>query len=138
MGGPMLQGGGTPPPDGGIDFSSVTALLEQILNVLKYQINRGMKNGTIDLITLNAGATFQQIYSNSKPVTMALIQNISTENVTITSSISGSTASQGIILNKANAAGEGGGSMPVDNIDLKNLNFVRTTAGLTLAVYYEI
>lgn len=135
----MVQGGGSPPSNGGggVDLTSVNALLQQILDVLKYQINRGMKNGNIELISLASGATFQPLYLNPKPVTMALIQNISTEDVTITSSISGNTASQGILLNKANAAGEGGGSMPVDNIDLKNLNFVRTTAGLTLAVYYE-
>lgn len=69
-------------------------------------------------------------------VKSGIIENISTENVTIAVP-DGSAAGKSIILTKANAAGEGGGSLPVGNVDLAKFQYVRTTAGVTLGVYYE-
>jgi hypothetical protein len=123
------------PPNGGGDGSG--GLVGQILSLLQKLFGIGRSTPSIDTVALTTGATFQQMFGGSKKVMKAIIQNISTENVTITSINQNQVAGTGILLNAASASGEGGGSLPVSNVDLALLYFVRTTAGLTLAVYSE-
>ena len=122
------------PPVGG-DVASVEDFLKAILELLEYNILAGRKHGYIDVITLTTGAAYQKLYNERKHVTMALIQNLSTEVVSLQNTGGGANGER---LNPANLAGEGGGSLPVGNIDLAEISFVRTTSGVTLAVYYEI
>lgn len=139
MGG--AQTGGTPPPPsggGGVDLSSLLGILTAIYNVLLKAFGLNQSQPIIDPVDLTTGGAFQQMYPGTKAVESAIIQNISTENVTLTTATQGQVAGLGILLTKANNAGEGGGSHPVGNVDLAKFYFVRATAGHTLAVYYEI
>ena len=131
MGGGEPSSGGVPPPTGGI-----LALLQDLVDFIKSLWDRGKSTFAIDVITLVTGATFQRLYAYTRPVRSSIIQNISTEVVTLVSNENG-TASRGIILNPAAVGGEAGGSTPTGNIDLSKIWFVRTTAGVTLAVQIE-
>lgn len=123
------------PPTNGAP-QSLTGLLKQILFILNQSFFTGQSRHEITIISLDTGATFQQIFPATKLVKKAIIQNISTEAVTIISRATG-TVSQGIILNPADLAGQGGGSLPTGNVDLSKLWFRRVTSGVTLAVYRE-
>lgn len=131
MGNPTIMGGGG---TGGTPIPSMD--LTPLLNLLKPAFERGGHGFEITTISLTTAATFQRLFPNGLLVQMAIIQNISVEDVTIVKNISG-TAGVGIILNAATGAGKAGGSLPVNNVDLQQFCFVRTTAGVTLAVYYE-
>lgn len=96
----------------------------------------GNREPIIEIISLTTGGTFEKFYTSPTEIKYAVIQNISTEDVTITTGPQG-TAGQGILLNAASAAGKGGGSIEANDIDLANLFFVRATAGATLSIYYE-
>ena len=146
-----MGGGPAPPPGGGnggtggngTDNSVIIDLLRQILEVLKGVFTINFSEPQIDVITLTTGAAFERMYDNPRKVKSAVIQNISTEDVTLqigsgTSSTPAFTAGDGILLNAASASGKGGGSLPVGNIDLSKFYFVRTTSGDTLAVYVEL
>lgn len=100
-------------------------------------------NANIDVISTTTGAVIQQLYPNAKKIRKAIIQNISTDPVTIFSTIGTSngargTNSQGIILNAASGAGSGGGTLPTNNIDLSYFWFYAATTGDKLAVYSEL
>ena len=110
--------------------------LTKILTALAGSPTKGL-TGIVNVVSLSTGGTFQRISATSRLVNRAIIQNISTENVTIVSGSPNATAGQGIALNAAPATGLGGGSLPVGNIDLSTLFFVRASSGVTLAVYYE-
>lgn len=129
---------GPAPPINGPDEPPVidTSLIEQLLEILIREFDEGQERGEIDVISLTTGGKFQNLFPSDKPVRKAIIQNISTEDVTITTAEQ-SEAGSGIILNAATLSGEGGGSLPTGNIDLRALWFVRATAGATLAVYTE-
>ena len=133
MGGPPRS---TIPPVTPSSDTSMGNEVTQILQLLKAEFEEGRAFGTVEIITLDAGAVFQRLYANVKNVKRALIQNISVEDVTITTAIN-ATQGEGIILNAALALGTAGGSLPVSNIDLSTLCFVRTTAGITLSIYLE-
>lgn len=134
---PPMNGEAPPeePPTNGAP-QSLTGLLKQILFILNQSFFTGQSRLEITIHTLNTGATFQQLFPASKEVKKAIIQNISTEAVTIISTATG-TVSRGILLNPASISGEGGGSLPTGNVNLNKLWFRRATAGVTLAVYRE-
>lgn len=114
--------------------SSINEILKELLELWRYSILPGRKHGTIEIISLTTGAVYQKLFVERKLVTMALIQNLSTEVV----SLANTGGANGARLNPANLAGEGGGSLPVGNIDLSEIFFQRTTSGVTLAVYSEL
>ena len=118
---------------------SDNAALNAILVELKIQNKPGsIKFSGTDIRTLSAAATFQSLYTTPKNVNSAVIQNLSTEDVTIvTQEVPTPTAGEGIILNAANAAGEGGGTLSAGSVDLAKFKFVRTNTGVTLSVYWE-
>jgi hypothetical protein len=113
-----------------------TSLIEELLNKIITEFDEGQERGEIEIISLTTGGTWQNLFTSDKPVRKAIIQNISTEDVTIATAEQ-STAGEGIILNAATLSGEGGGTLPTGNIDLRAFWFVRATAGATLAVYTE-
>lgn len=127
--------GGTTPPNGGGGTNGSSSLLQQILDFIK-DIYKEVEPH-IETVELNVGATFQELFPGTKKVRFGLIQNISTENITLYTISAGQVAAKGICLTKANGAGEGGGSLPVGRIDLAKIWFVRATAGLSISVYYE-
>lgn len=114
--------------------SSINELLKELLELWRYSVLAGRKHGTIEIISLTTGAVYQKLYAERKHVTMAIIQNLSTEVV----SLANTGGANGVRLNQADLAGEGGGSLPVGNIDLSEIYFQRITAGVTLAVYSEL
>lgn len=126
-------GGGVPEPPG--QDAGLAALIEETNRLLRQQFERGFSQARIIIVSLTTGGTFDQLPPGTL-IARGIIQNISVEDVTVTTGRTG-TAAQGILLNAASAAGEGGGSMPLTNIDLGDIWFVRATAGVTLAVYYE-
>lgn len=136
-----MGGGSTPVSDGGgggggTGNDSILSLLQKIYDFIVSLWDRGKSRSTIEVISLTTGATFQRLYTNSRLVRSAIIQNISTENVTLTTT-PGGTAGLGIILNQGAGAGQAGGSLPTGNVDLMSYFFVRTTAGATLALHIE-
>ena len=109
---------------------------KEIAPLIEEEYRRGESNPVIDVLTLGTGGTAQAFYTDVRRlVRKAIIQNISVENVTIGTS-KNTAIGLGIILNAA-TAGQGGGSMPVYNVDLTKLYFNRTTSGVTLAIYIE-
>lgn len=118
-------------------------LLQEILGELQALVDRGMLNATIEFQTIASGATPQVLYANSKPVRTGLIQNLSaTEELTVfaASGTVGSpiqgTAGQGTVLNRAPAAGQGGGSLAVANVDLGSFTVLATTTGHGYSIFY--
>ena len=80
---------------------------------------------------LEVGTSASALYRDEKVVRSGFIMNLSkTDNVTIRGSGSASgkiqdiTAGQGIILNRANATGQGGGVFNFGNIDLSTITIV--------------
>lgn len=134
--GPVLvpPGPGTEPPATSNVFID---LLQKIYDLIRKTFALNASEPNIETVVLTTGGTFQQMISGTRGIKNGIIENISTENVTIVTITQNQVASTGVILTKANGAGEGGGSLPVGNVDLGKFYFVRTTAGLTLAVYYE-
>jgi hypothetical protein len=132
MGGTKTTGGGGT----GEGVIPSTIDLTPLLNLLSPDHIRGGHGFEITTISITTAATFQRLFDNGLSVRMAIIQNISIEDVTITKNLS-SSGGTGIILNAASGGGKAGGSLPVNNVDLQQFCFVRTTAGVTLAVYYE-
>lgn len=98
---------------------------------------------SIVLRTLATGGTFERVVSSPRLVKYAVIQNISTEVVTLTT-FDNAALGSGILLNAAGASGQAGGSLEVlpnntaeDQVDLNIFRYSRTTAGLSLSVYIE-
>ena len=134
-------GEGPPPGDGnggGGTGETLLPTLQAILDLLNYSIQAGLKHGHIEVISLASNGVTQQLYPDRKYVTFALIQNISIENVTVFTGSNQGVAPNGVLLNLSLGAGQAGGSLPVGNVDLSEFFFVRATAGVTLAVYYEL
>lgn len=104
--------------------------------ILSEAFNPGKADFGIDIKNVDAGPKWTQLYDTPMLVRKAIIQNISTENVTVVRWKDGATAGQGMLLNAA-AAGEGGGSIPLGNIDLSKLWIYRATAGSSVSVYWE-
>ena len=139
MGGPISPGLG--PGENGViplppDLTGLLQILIEIRDVLKSTFEEGGSKGEIGLESVDTGGTFKQLWTSSFKVKKGIIQNISTEDVTITT-FERSTISQGIILNAASSSGKGGGSLPIGNVDLQDFWFVRASSGLTLAYYIE-
>tara|TARA_Y100000310_G_scaffold330992_2_gene403733 strand:- start:374 stop:670 length:297 start_codon:yes stop_codon:yes gene_type:complete len=89
------------------------------------------------LVSLASGGDFERIFDGHLDISRGIIQNISTEPITITLSKSGNVQGQGIILGGASAAGEAGGSLDIEKVKIMRYHFTRSTAGLSLAVYIE-
>ena len=121
-----------PTPPGQDDDSKTTK------EYLEKMFNDGAKKAHIDVATLGTGGVAQKIYPTTTKlyVSSAVIQNISTENITLTT-FPNITAASGIILNAAGGAGQAGGSISVNNVELTEFYYVRATAGISLAIYYE-
>lgn len=129
--GPLGDGDGPPVDD------TIIGLQQLLIDLWREQFGRGNSDPRINVFSNATGGVFANISTGgSFLVKRALIQNISVEDVTITTNQNGALG-VGIVLNAAGAAGEAGGSMPVANIDLAKLWFSRTTAGVSVAVYYE-
>lgn len=116
--------------------------LQAIQADLDLMIKPGAVQGTIDVISLTSGAAVQQLYVNPTKVRKALIQNISTDAVTLFTSTGTSngihgTAGSGTVLNPASVSGQGGGSLPVTNEDLSNYFFVGATTADKVSVWRE-
>lgn len=113
-------------------------LLREIKKLLQAQIQPSGVFPYFFDIALTTGAEAQRLFETAQQVSYAVIQNISVEDVSISRSNIPPTVGSNIILNAASAAGKGGGNIPVHNINLRELMFIRTTAGATLAIYAEI
>jgi len=113
-----------PPPP--IEPQPSNPLIQLIYDLLVNVFQTGKTTPQIDIVTLTTGGAFQNLVNGQ--VKKAIIQNISSETVTILTS--GGTQGVGILLDPK-------GSLPVGNVDLNYFQFVRTTAGVTLAVYKE-
>lgn len=148
MGKPNLPvGAGAPPGAGGPPGGGQAPELEEevktieqrtkaLLDEIVGEFSPGMRKCEIFVVSLAVGATVQKLITATLLVSNCIIQNISTEDVTLFTYPNG-VAGQGTILNAATAAGKGGGHVSLGNIDLSKIYFVRTTAGVTLSVYYE-
>ena len=122
-----------------LNFGSVLDALQALYNLLFRELFEGERFSGVLLVTLASGGVFQRIITNTFKVRRAVIQHIgatTTEVVTITVEVAG-TAAQGVLLNPPAISGQGGGTLEVNNVDLNKFFFVRTTAALTLSVYYE-
>lgn len=140
---------GSPPPPGGgggSDGAGLTAIfnaLNTLYNLLVGVFYPGGSVGNTDIITV--GTTAVLLYQNNKPVKKAIIQNLSSTDVVTIQAVSGSvgkvapvTAGKGTLLNPAPGSGQGGGSMPVGNVDLGAFTAItNTNTGQLVSVYYE-
>lgn len=142
---PVTDGGGGGGGGGGSD-----ALLQSILDtLLRIQVAEwgvfipGGSLANTDFMT--GGTSPFQAYSNPKPVKKAIIQNLSpTDTLTIVfvsasaGKVAPIVAGDGITLNPAPSADQGGGSLPVGNVDLSSMTLVfSTNATQEFVVYYE-
>lgn len=126
------------PPGNGDDDVVSNQLLREIKKLLQVSTQpKGVFPYFFD-VTLDTGAVAQRLFQTAQNVVFAVIQNISTEDVSISRTNTPPTVGSNIILNAASAAGKGGGNLPVHNVNLRELMFIRTTAGATLAIYAEL
>jgi len=109
---------------------------DSILKLLRLDIQPAQRVPRFFEISLTTGAAAQKLFEQSLKVRLAIIQNISTETVSIRDPANPPTVTSGTLLNPA-VAGEGGGSVVVNNIDLSKVMFVRTTSGVSLSIYAE-
>ena len=134
---------GNPPPPTTIDLSGVIALLQAIEDLLIKLIDAGESSTNTDIVKCTAGGTSQPLFGNPKLVKRALIQNLSTDDITLfwVNNSQGRpqaiTAGVGTVLNAATAAGKGGGTYPAGNVDLSNCSFLAATTGDSLSVSEE-
>jgi len=140
----LLNVNGPPPTNGGgpNDVPLLTSILD-VLELIQYDLDLvsepGLKKGTTDYFTITAGGTSQPLYSNTKKVSNALIQNLSTDPLTLraASAVSAAVADQGIVLNPSTGAGLAGGSLPVGNVDLSTYTIIGATTGDGFSIYWE-
>lgn len=132
-------GGGNPPP-----LSSTDALLKQIFDLLNSVFGLGKSIATTDVFATVGNTAGVILYTQSKIIKRGLIQNLSaTDSITVFATPGGKApanivAAFGTVLNPAPAAGQGGGSIPIGNIDLASLTFISSTnASQSVSVYYE-
>lgn len=131
-----------PPGGGGGGLDGANTQLGQIYSILNYEYGPGQKLPFVDTFTV--GTSFSQLYTGAKPVSKALIQNdSSTDVMSVTASFGNTgaksgTAGQAILLNPATSANQGGGSLPVGNIDLSNLYIAtNTNSAQRFSIYGE-
>lgn len=109
----------------------------------------GLGQSSVEVDILTSATTSAPLYTFQKQVKHAILQNIDATNIiTIqalgqglgrgSSSAPTAIAGAGIILNPAPLAGQGGGSMPVGNVDLSAFSFIADGGTPKLAVYYEV
>jgi len=114
------------PSNGSGGSSDAIELLQDIDSVLEGALGEGEGQIQIDVLTMNSGGAFQQLYQNHLKVKSVIIQNLTTQTssvVTLTSSRGtsngqGGSPGQGGLLNPAGTAGQGGGSYSDGNVDL--------------------
>lgn len=139
---PVPSPGPGPSPSGGATLDDLLYALNQIYNLLSGVFANGGAMATIETISVSTSPT--ALYSNNKRVKRAVIQNLSsTDNLTLvaTPGTVGKTgpgsSGNGIILNKASASGQGGGSLVTGNIDLGAFTVYGGAGSDQVAVYYE-
>lgn len=138
------QAGGGGGGSGGGNLSSILYALNQIYDLLASVFQPGVSSTQTDILSATTATT--ALYTTAKPVKHAILQNIDAANIiTIYAQGKGynanviiEAAGEGIILNPAPIAGQGGGSMPVGNVDLSAFNFIADGGTPELAVYYEL
>lgn len=145
-----MGGGGTSPlpvdgtgGGGGGGTQFIYDILNTIYNLLVGVFGRGGSAAQTDLITV--GTTAVNIYNNPKLVKKAIIQNLSATDVVTIVALQGTpgkvapiAAGKGTLLNPASSVGQGGGSMPLGNVDLGMFTAVtNTNSSQTISVYYE-
>lgn len=122
------------------------SFLEQIVSLLFGVFGIGQSQSQLDLFTFTTHAKAYSLYNSSKPVKKAIIQNITNTDVITVFAVPYSTGKtypvsnyEGIILNPASVANQGGGSLPLGNVDLSNFAVIcdTTDALIGLAIYYE-
>lgn len=129
---PGGNGGGTTPPSSGTD--AVVYWLQQIYNLLLSVFGLGQSSTNIFTVTIPAATTPVPISNTPMQVKEATIQNQSaTDTIVISTS---SNAVSGIILNPAPAAGQGGGSKKMKNVDLNKV-FVTSSTNTNQVVGVE-
>jgi len=87
--------------------------------------------------TLVAGGTGQQLLTNQYPLKWVLVQNVSTDTITL-DKIADDPASvvkgSGIVLTKANSEGEGGGFFKFHNMNPSKWGWIGDTTGSIITV----
>lgn len=118
----------------GKEYLTMVGLLQQILVVL----GGGPSNYTpgFFIAAISGASTTTRLIATHFVVRAAIIENISTNSVTLGSSTP-LTVGTGFILNGASASGNAGDALTVGNTDLFEIFFNQTGTGNTLAVYYE-
>ncbi len=123
-------GGGGPPPTPGTNYEM---LLYRLL--FPYYTPGGLmgQDDYFTLLTANAGwkaNVYQRLYGNPtpapKPVSMCVVINLSTDNLTVSNAPPGKTptnpsAGQSKVLNAATAAGQSGGYAVYPAVDMDDL-----------------
>lgn len=132
--------------NGSAGLGDLLYALNQIYNLLLGVFGLGGSAVQVDILT--AATTSAPLYSIGKPVKHAILQNLDATNIITINGLGaglgkGGTpppvvAGAGIILNPAPGAGQGGGSMPVGNVDLSAFTFIANGGTPNLAVYYEV
>lgn len=128
--------------NGGIN-SSILSVLQEIYALLLGVFGLGGSLAQTDVFA-TVSTTPICLYPQSQLIKRGLIQNLSTtDEITVFATPGGKTAAAitaglGTILNPAPGTGEGGGTMPLGNIDLASLTFISSTnANQSVSVYYE-
>lgn len=120
----------------------IVDVLEAIWNVLAGVFNKGGSFFAIEIISVSSPPT--NLYTSPKQVKKFVIQNLSSaDNLTLvgnsgtTGKIAPGSSGSGIVLNKAPASGQGGGSLSGNNIDLSGITVLGGAGSDNVSVYYE-
>lgn len=116
----------------------VSGELIQTNMILGHEFTAGQKAPGIDTIVSAGSGTPTQLYKNSLVVSFATVQNISTADLTLAIDNPNVAAGVGSILNAASAAGKGGGSIDMHNVDLTHVWFIVAATGNVISVYREV
>ncbi len=139
----ILGGGGG---STGSSLSDLVLAMENLQAEIESLFEDGGSRVNTDIFTFATHLKAYALYTTPKKVRKAILQNITnTDIITVVAVSNGNgvaqniTKYQGVLLNPAGTANQGGGSVPFGNIDLSNLTVMcdTTDALVGLSVTYE-